>query len=283
MAHIFLGWPNRINLATLSGGSWSTSLPVSNLAIARMPVVARSTDAANASTLFYADLGASYPLRALCLQNHNLSADARIRLSLGTDPESDDVYAGEWTDAYAIAFGNGSDEWQAYSWSEAVDSDEWIGSPFSVILFLPEGLEARYVTVEIDDEDNPAGMVQIGRAFVGNGYYPRFNAAYGLQDGFVENSLLTELESGAVLSHPRRRLRTARFAFELIAQQNEFGIVHELMRRVGQVGEVLYVPNYADHAATQRTGFIGRLARLNPIEYPSFRRRTVAFEVAELL
>lgn len=283
MANVLIGWPNRIDQSTLSGGAWAAALPLDNLKVPRMPVVARSTDALTASTQFDADLGASKTLLAIAIANHNLSQDAEIRVSLGSTSGDDDVYAGDWTPAYAITFGSGTDEWADYEWFTGLSSDEWIGTPFTSFVLLPSAYAARYVRVEIDDTTNPDGYVQMGRVFIGSGFVPAFNPAYGLQDGFRDPSLITELESGAVIAHPRRRLRTVKFALELVRQDDEFSILHELQRRIGTVGEVLYVPNYRNAEATQRTGFIGRMSKLDPISYPIFRHRSAGFEIVEIL
>ena len=57
MANCFLGYPNKADVATLSGGSWSGSMPLNNLKDRQIGLKARSTDDALASTRFEADFG----------------------------------------------------------------------------------------------------------------------------------------------------------------------------------------------------------------------------------
>lgn len=65
---------------TLSGGSWEASLPRTNLQDRRLHRVARSTDAAVASTVFTLNAGADRDVRALALCNHNISEAGRVRV-----------------------------------------------------------------------------------------------------------------------------------------------------------------------------------------------------------
>lgn len=79
MANVLLGWPIYSDVGvlytpTLSGGSWETTLPRTNLQDDRLHRVARTTNDATTSTVVAADLGVSRAMRVFGLVNHNLSA-----------------------------------------------------------------------------------------------------------------------------------------------------------------------------------------------------------------
>jgi hypothetical protein len=78
--NVMLGFPNRIDESSLSGGSWLAALPLANLKNRTLGKLARSTDLAPASTWLKMDLGAPRKIRALDLRNHNLSAGAKVRI-----------------------------------------------------------------------------------------------------------------------------------------------------------------------------------------------------------
>lgn len=84
MANIFLAWQNRADEGILSGGSWTTSLPLVNLQNRQVQKVGRTTNAANASTRFDIDLQAPKLIGVLALVVHNLSVNAKVRV-LGGD------------------------------------------------------------------------------------------------------------------------------------------------------------------------------------------------------
>ena len=84
MANITLGWNNRTDSGTLSGGSWQSTLPLSNLQTRQVQKVARTLDAAVASTQFLIDLGQARTIGALALVVHNISVTGEVRIT-GSD------------------------------------------------------------------------------------------------------------------------------------------------------------------------------------------------------
>lgn len=80
MASILLSWQNRANEAAVSGGSWQASLPLSNILNRQVQKVARSTNAAESSTAFVANLPAARSIDVVALIVHNLSTSARVRI-----------------------------------------------------------------------------------------------------------------------------------------------------------------------------------------------------------
>lgn len=282
MSNLLLGWPNRVYSATLSGGSWSTSLPLTNLQTQHPAVVARSADATTGSTKVLADLGAAHSLRGFALGNHNLSQSAQIKVLLGTTSGASDVYAGSFLDAHAITFGTGSDEWSSLNWWSPLADDDYVRSPWMASAILPAFYSARYVTIEISDTSNTDGWVQFGQLFIGGGFVPERGASVGATDGWEARSDIDEMESGGEVIWPRRSRRVATLDLPVLTT-TEAGVMHELQRRSGLHGDVLYVPDMGDRVTTQRYGFIGRHKALDPIAYPSYRRRSVSLTLAERL
>lgn len=84
MANIFLAWQNRVDAATLSGGSWLSTLPITNMQDRQLQKVARTTNAAATSTTFDVDLGNPYPIGCVALVNHNISVNGRVKISAAT-------------------------------------------------------------------------------------------------------------------------------------------------------------------------------------------------------
>lgn len=82
MQNIILSYPNRVDGSTITGGNWLPALPAQNLANRELWKVARSTDAALASTKFSVDLGADRLLRCFALANHNFGPEARWKVKV---------------------------------------------------------------------------------------------------------------------------------------------------------------------------------------------------------
>lgn len=280
-----LGWPNRIDAATLSGGSWLSSLPLNNLKTMELAAVARSSNDATASTQFIADLGQARSLRAVALANHNLSAAATWKVSLGTTSGGSEVYAGSFQGAWSLSFAEGDIEWEADNWWGAGVGDEYQGHPFmAVYLFSTAGVsyDARYVKVEISDTSNSANYVQIGRCFIGGGFIPTINMSLGLQDSWAELSSAEYADNGAKFSTNRRRQRQTNLLLDHIPL-SEGATLYEMVRRQGTVYDTLYVPDVADYTMTQRYGYLATMRQLSALEYPYVSRQSLAIALEEML
>jgi len=87
MGNPLLVFPNLVDTATLAGGSWESTLPLTNLQDRRLAKVARSADASLTSTTVTVTLAATRVVRAVGLHGHNLSLAGRVRIR-GTQDES---------------------------------------------------------------------------------------------------------------------------------------------------------------------------------------------------
>ena len=84
MSNITLAWQNRTDEGTLSGGSWLSTLPLTNLQNRQVQKVARSSAATTASTQFQIDLGQPRAIGVVALVVHNISVSGYARIS-GSD------------------------------------------------------------------------------------------------------------------------------------------------------------------------------------------------------
>ena len=280
MQNIILSYPNRADAATITGGSWSGALPVTNLANREVWKVARSTDTLPASTKFNVDIGDQKPLRCFALANHNMSASATWRVTLGSTTGGDDIYDSGWISIWRMAF-NDIVEWESITWWTGVAGDEYLRSPYAAMHAAPDIYTARYLTIEVNDAANVDGYVQIGRLFAGGALQPTYNPLYGLQDGMTDLSTTDAAESGARWSTERRRIRNTSFVLGWVTP-TEASYMQEMQRSLGTIGEVLYIPYPADMGESQRWGYIGRMSELSPIEYPRYRTRSLPIKLEEI-
>ena len=65
----------------MSGGSWLSSLPITNMQDRQLQKVARTSNATLAATQFDIDLGQARPIGVLSLVNHNISVTGRVKIS----------------------------------------------------------------------------------------------------------------------------------------------------------------------------------------------------------
>lgn len=283
MSNLFLGWPNRIDEASLSGGAWLPGLPLANLKERALSKVCRSIDASTGSTVIDLDLGQARSLRALALQNHNLSQAGSWRVKLGSSAGASDIYSGSYQSAWSLSFDSGQLEWGGNNWWDGMVDDDYIRHPYIAPMLLPTWYSARYVRIEISDAANPDGYIQMGRIFVGGGFVPAIGAMYGLSEGWDDVSRLDYTLSGALVADIGRRRRWAKFELGYIRHADEAPTVHEMLRRLGTAGEVLYLPNTSNWQSCQRYGFVGRLREMSAIEYPYVNARSIGLAIEELI
>lgn len=279
MGNILISWPNRIDTATLSGGSWG--LPLTNLQNRDQWLVARSNGLSTSDTKFDIDFGVIRNVRAVALANHNLSQTATWRISLGTTAGGTDIYTSNWQSVWMITFDSDLMEWEDASVWEGVVDQDYLNHPYLAVFVLPDWYNTRYVTIEIADTSNIDGYVDIGRVFVGGGFTPRYNPEYGLQDSWEDKTEIVEMASGATHAVVKKRYRKVQFVLPWLSQ-TEAAIVYEIQRRQGVYGEILYIPDLSDQQLNQRYGMLGRLTEMSAIEYPFYNNRQCGFNIKEL-
>lgn len=282
MGNVLIGWPNRIDDGTLSGGSWLSGLPLINLQDRALAKVARSTDATTASTKFSIAYPTAKTFWAFGLHNHNLSPSASWRIKIGTTAGASDLYDSGGQGCWAMAFDNDLLEWESQNWWEDPLADPYIRSPFAVIWPMPVSITARYISIEITDTTNTDGYIQIGRPFVGGGLKPIIGMSTDMSHTWEDPSIIETSPGGAEFYGVRRRFRLARFSLKWM-NNNEFKQVYEMYRRQGITNEILYIPDVTDYETTQRKGCLARMRQLSPIEYPYNNVHKAAFEIKELL
>lgn len=282
MANCLISYPNRVDEATLTGGSWEAGLPLSNLQDRQLSLVARSVDALTTSTVIKAEFATTRSFRVIAPVNHNFSETAQWRVRIGTTDGGSEVYDSGLIDCWQMAFDLGLMPWGTAGLWRHVDGDEFIGHDRAIVHVIESGwMDGTHLTINIEDTTNPDGYVQIGRLFLGGGVQPAHNMSYGMSEGWVDRTEIQTTPGGAEFYKSRRPYRFVNLSLDWLSN-TEFQRFYEMQRLLGVSGEVFYVPDTADADVQQRQGFLGRLQELSPIEYPYHDTRKKAFKIKEL-
>lgn len=283
--NVMLGFPNRIDAATLSGGSWQASLPLTNLKNRTLGKVARSADALAASTKFDLDLGAEKNIRLLSLINHNLSLDATVQIKASATADfAVLLYDSGTVDVWPAMYNTLDLDWEDDNWWDGKYTDEQRnGYTWTFVQLLTSRILARYWRVEITDTTNAAGYVQIGRVFIGPTWQPTINMSYGASLAWETDTQEQRARSGALYFDRRNPRRTVRFSLQNMLVDEALAMAFEIQRRAGLDAEVLYIFDPDDTVHALRRRFLGRLRELSPIEYPYYARQQTNFQIEELL
>ncbi|KQQ85075.1 hypothetical protein [Aureimonas sp. Leaf324] len=271
--------------ATLSGGSWV--LPLTNLQERELSEVARSASTRPTDTQFDVDFSAFGEIRAVVLVNHNLSVTARLRVTAWYEDGS------YFSPSYRAEF----DAYPTLAYTEDLPSEAenwWDGKPLTAdiegftqnaIHVLPEPSFAPHWRIEIIDDGNPAGHIDIGRLWMATGWQPSRNPAYGAGLRYEDETMIEKALSGAEFFDEREPFRVFNIAFPFLPDQEALQRGLELERRAGTKGELFYIHRPDDAQNLTRLSFLARLRALNPWEQVAAfdGRAAIAFELKELM
>lgn len=289
MSNVILGVKNQIDVATLSGGSWLATLPLANLQNATKWLIARSTNATLANTKIRITLPNNPMIRVVALVNHNLSAAARVRIRVFLDASfATQIYASGWGDVWPSVYtGDGNVGWDDPTLGpfapRPYTDEEKSGYMWNYVRILSPSVFGTYWLIEIDDTSNPAGYVDIGRVFIGPGWSPTYNMAFGNTLGWESDTDVQKSIYGNEFFYAKRPCRVAQFSLPELSLDESMASVYEIIKKSGIDKEVMFIYDPADTYHFIRRSFMGRLRQLSHIEYVNSGQFKAAFEIKETL
>jgi hypothetical protein len=247
--------------ATFGGGSYETSLPVTNLQNYRVGSVARTTDAATGSTKITIDLGSPKEVGAIAIYNGNWSLDATYQVtssnSVGMSPLRYDSgsksFPGFVVDHMLLRYGD-PDFWSGILRNRLLSSLRR-----SMIEVIPASDVvngySRYWEIDFTDPSNTDGYLQYSIGFIG----PTFEASvnYGEDNtfGVMPISDVSESLSGSRTSFDRGLRRTWRGSFGFLEAEELFGQLARTSILSRQSSPVFIIPNQSDTLNLQLRSF----------------------------
>lgn len=219
--------PLDSDAATLSGGSWAMSLAL--LQDMQPTLTVQSTNALNASTLIKINFASSLAITGFALGHTNLSTDARLRFS-GAASEGalgSSGYVGSWISAWP-ATGRPTDA-----------GLDWL----DVFKMITPGAAYPWWRIEIDDDTNAEGFVELGRLYAAVAWSPDVNFIHGSESGHADIGIRNKTEAGHTNTERRDGPRVWDLRFDFLSVAEAKGFIYELRRRVGTAGDVFVCLN----------------------------------------
>lgn len=260
----------------VSGGSWRTSLPLSNALDRRLSRIARSTDATTNSTIWLMDLGVSrgVGLISMLIPNLTKSSTPTVRFLAGTDPtfatfttyDSGNVQA--WPSGLMAEDVTGPDGTQMNVWSTVI--------PASVV-------NARYWGCNITDTGNADGYIDVARVIIAGAYRPSVCMQTGAKSGLEDDTVVSKTDGGAQLYQARAARRTDVFTLPNMPNSESVGTIRKMQHRLGKSGQVFFVWDETDPYRYERS-YLATMRELGALEYSfSALYNSVGFELSEEL
>lgn len=278
MSNSIIAFNNVVDSGTLSGGSWVTALPLLNLQSRVLGKVARSTNLVLASTKFTIVIPADKPVSIIALTGHNLSLAALIRITNAAG------FSTGWLPVWPVVYDSTALSWQAINWwSGKYTADQIKNFTPNYIINLGSSLSNTSWAIEIDDNSNTAGYVQIGRLFMADSWQTVTNISYGSSLGWETKTEVQEALSGAEYFNRKSPYRVARVATEWMTENEGMASAFDIQGISGIDKEVVFLWNPADTYHAVRRQFLGRLRVLNPVEFPFVSTTKTAWEIKEII
>lgn len=283
MANCIISFPNRGDDAVLSGGSFA--IPVAQLQNRIIKSPARTTNASNGSFLVNGLFSKERSVRLVALVRHNFSIEATFRFRLFLDSmltllEYDSGVLPVFPEVYTEE----TETWDGGNFFDlTVSEEDREGLTATLIHVLPDSFSGISFRLEVFDPLNSDGYLEAGRLFVGDGWQPVYNMAYGASVGFEARSLIDEAIGGTEFFDEREDYRVARFALPITSEDEAFGVGFEMLRKQSITQDVFYMWDTADTVQILRRSFLGRLRQLSPLEADFANNFAHQFEIKELI
>lgn len=295
MANIAFGRPNWVagsNYATpaigAGYGSFEPTMPASNLLTPFMAEKARTTDASLASTKVRVDLGAIRSVQAAGVIGTNVSTPSgTIKISAYDDASySSVVEAGAFEDFWADVYPWGTLFWGSPGLltSQKLTAEQADGYRANFVKTYAAPVIARYWQFEISDTTNAAGYIDISRLLLA----PLWRASVNFLPGqssirWKSDSTVRYGRTGVRFPSRKPSRRAARFAFDLLPENEVFAQPFEMARIDDLDGEILVIPDSEDPTTSLQQSFLANLTVLPGFDYGQITYMSTTVEVEEVL
>lgn len=251
-----LGYSNQIDFATLSGGSWNASYPLTNLKNRYLSQAARSNNLLAASTVINLDLGQLQRIGLVALVNHNLTELATVRVMGSSSPTmSPTLY-----DSGAELVYRGTEFSKTFPW-----------------------VECRYWRITISDPTNTDGYVSVGRIFIGWRFRPTNNIDWATSLSVESDSQVKRALGGPEYFEERPNRRVWQGKWSWLEDYEAYTVYMDIQRSSDVSREVYLIEDDLDVDFRHQRRFLGRFRTLSAIEWPYLNQHSVGVEIGELL
>lgn len=280
MGKIMVLYDNQSDAGSVTGPA--SALPLSNMQSERLARKWRSASDDPADTRFDVVLPDIVAMRAIVLGPTNLTTahSYRIRAYSNAD-HSTMVYDSEWVLSQTRAV-FGTLPWGSpYLWSGFQPPDDPERGTF-IIHIMPVAIGQLYWSVEINDEGNPDGYVEVSRLLMCQSVSPSINYSFGAGLTFEDNSIRARTLSGGEQVWRRVNPRIFQFGFDYLPEDEAFLNFYDLMRHSGFDREVFVIPDLEETGLfLQRRSFLGTFRQMDPLQQAAFGHAATGFTIKE--
>lgn len=262
MANMQIGFPNLVSTATISGGTWNSSYPQSNLANRFLSKKARTTAITSSAGTILIDLGSAQAINMIGLISGNFESGSTYTIGGFT---ASDYATGQLVNLTGTINNTGKQQ-------------------RDFILGFVNASSARYWKITVTNVA-PATYTEIGRLFIGTQLSAANNFSFGEEFGAESNTQLQVSLGGVRHYDPRPNARSFRCVFNWASDVEARSIWMPFLRAADISQEVLIVPFPDDvgSAAYFQLSMLANLRQLNAISAPYTNANSIPLEFVEVI
>lgn len=289
MARAIILYENFFDTATLSGGSYEPSLPITNLQDDDIGIVARTTDATNASTVILIDFGRERRIDALCLGVPNISPGAQYRIrSFAESGRTTTLYDSGTKSLPGVVIDSLDLEWEDPGFWYGINTEELLVEFSTWIIEVIPDAEAsnanrRWWTIEIFDEDNTDGHLDLSRLLAGRAFKPAINYTEDNSIGLEPITDVAETLGGNRSYWERGLRRTLRLTFANNTWDEAFNDIFRMMTKARTSRQVFVIPDHEDTEFLQQRSFLATFKQVPAIQQLLVDRSSTLVDLEEVL
>lgn len=216
---------------------------------------------------------------------HDVAIGETITTICGDFSEEEAVYNSGWFDGVPMTYDYGDVFYghPSYYSLKPTAEDRALYTIPAVKTFNP--VLAQYWHLEIDNTENPAGVIRIARAVIARGNQPTINLAPGATSiGWLSNTKVSVTNSGRRLYRKKRAQRNVPCLIKDLPRQEAFATFFDLQGTLDLNKQFYFIFDPSDTSLMHRRSFLATFEALNPIQFPyAFGGNDVPLNILEVI
>lgn len=143
--------------------------------------------------------------------------------------------------------------------------------------------QEHYLELTINDVNNPANFIEIGRVYVSNAWTPTYNMPYGWSIGWHDLSELEPAISGTKFTTIRPKYRELNFTIDFIDEDEMYDRAFAIDKMRGESKDLLVIPDRDKNNRIMDQMIYGLSSQLTPITNHTFHMYQKRYRIEELI
>ncbi|ULQ45975.1 hypothetical protein JN531_012780 [Flagellatimonas centrodinii] len=276
--------PNLVYRSTLdvaAPGDWDEAAPLANLQVPQFSVFARSDGLDDVNILGVIDR--TRRVGAIALSQHNMTTAAQWRVRLySDDAHAEEVYDSGLIDVWPAIYSSLDLAWTDPNfWSgKMLEEDRALYPSKSVHICAGGNIFARSFRIDIVDDDNADGAIDLGGLLLAEAWQPGWNASFGDSRGLIVNTRVARAGGGTKYYDVQQAEREVAFDYAHLSE-SEKNRMNRLRVELGIHGELLYLPNLLPGVTQYLEGFVGTFKQVDAITHPYLNNYATSVAIVE--